>query len=136
MKELGEHLKETRIKHGVSLEEAIEYASSVDIPTVLYKGQHVRIVSLVDHPDNIHKLDYRTILGRIRNLNHTPEEALSFPKKKMKFSSIIYEGNQYDSKKDLTLAHNLGRNDYQKLNGLNPDTPEFIEMVDKLIASK
>ena len=124
------------MRTGISLEEAIEHVSGIDIPTVLYKGQHVRIASLVDHPDNIHNLDYLTIQGRIRNLNYTPEEALASPKRKIKLTSFTYKGKQYDSKKHLLLALNLGYSDYQKLNGLDPDTPEFIEMVDKLVGSK
>ena len=124
------------MRSGISLEEAIEQVSSVEIPTVLYKGQQVRIASLVDHPDNIHKLDYDTIITRIRAYNYTPEEALTYPKRKIKLTSFTYNGKEYDSKKDLTLALNLGYSDYLKLSGLDPDTPEFIEMVDKLIASK
>ena len=124
------------IRDGIGLEEAIEHVTNVVTPTVLYKGQHVRIVSLVDHADNIHNLDYLAILARIRNHNYTPEEALSFPKRKLKSKSFTYRGEQYGSKKHLVLAHNLEYSDYQKLGGLDPDTPEFIEMVDKLIASK
>ena len=130
----GESNVHRLMRSGVSLEEAIEYGRTVGIPTVLYKGQHVRIASLVNHPDNIHKLNYDTVITRIRRYNYTPEEALTYPKRKIKLTSFTYKGKEYDSKMDLALAHNLGYSDYQKLNGLDPDTPEFIEMVDKLTA--
>ena len=131
----GQHVHEL-MRGGASLEEAIEHVSDVDVPTVLYKGQRVRIMDLVSHPDNIHKLEYAVIVGRIRTLNYTPEEALSSPKKKKKIKSFTYRGIQYVSKKDLVVTLNLGYSDYQKLNGLDPDTPEFIELIDKLVASK
>lgn len=124
------------MRGGASLEQAIEHVSGVDVPTVLYKGQRVRIMDLVSHPDNIHKVDYAVIVGRIRTLNYTPEEALAIPKKKIKVRSFTYKGKEYDSKKDLVLALNLKYSDYLKLNGLDPDTPEFSELVDKLVASK
>ena len=124
------------IQRGVSLEEAIERAVSIVIPTVLYKGQQMRIMDLVSHSDNIHKLDYGTILSRIRTFNYTPEDALSSPKKKRKSTIFTYKGKQYSSKLDLCVSLGVCVGDYQKLNGLDPDTPEFIEMVDKLVASK
>ena len=120
------------MRGGVSLERAIERVSDVDVPTVLYKGQHVRIIDLVNHPDNVHKVDYAVIVGRIRTLNYTPEEALAIPKKKIKVRSFTYKGKEYDSKKDLVLALNLKYSDYLKLNGLDPDTPEFFEALEKL----
>ena len=124
------------MRGGVSLEQAIEYDRTIGRPTVLYKGQHVRIASLVNHPDNIHKVDYAVIVGRIRTLKYTPEEALAIPKKKIKVRSFTYKGKEYDSKKDLAVTLNLGYSDYHKLSGIDPDTPEFSELVDKLVASK
>ena len=124
------------IQRGVSLEEAIDHVANVVIPTVLYKGQHVRIMDLVSHPDNIHKLDYGTIISRIRTFNYTPEEALAYPKKKRMSKSFTYKGKQYDSKLDLCVSLGMRITDYQKLSGIDPDTPEFIELIDKLVASK
>lgn len=124
------------MQRGVSLEEAIERAASVVIPTVLYKGQQMRIMDLVSHSDNIHKLDYGTILSRIRTHNHSPEEALASPKKKKKYKFFTYKGKEYDSKKDLCVSLGIGIADYKKLSGIDPNTPEFIEMVDKFVASK
>ena len=124
------------MRGGASLEQAIEHVSGVDVPTVLYKGQHMRITSLVSHPDNIHNLDYGTIYARIKTYNYTPEEALAIPKKKKKLTSLNYKGKEYDNKKHLLLALNLDYGHYRKLHGPDPDTPEFSELVDKLVASK
>ena len=123
------------IDYGFSLEEAIERASNIGSLTVMYMGKEIPIKDLVGHPDNIHKLSYPIIYGRIFDLGYTPEDALLYPKRKRKFKPFTYKGKQYDNKKDLCVSLGVRVADYHKLSGIDPDTPEFIELVDKFVSS-
>lgn len=117
---------------GVELEEAIERASNIRNITVSYKGEDIRIIDLVKHPDNIHKLPYRIIYARINNLGYTAEDALKYPSVDIARNSFSYKGREYSNKLEYCRRNGIGNVGYTKLMGLDVDTPEFFEALEKL----
>lgn len=117
---------------GVELEEAIERAFNIRNITVKYKGNDVRIVDLVKHPDNIHKLPYRIIYNRINSLGYTTEDALKYPSTNIARNSFSYRGREYSNKLEYCRRNGIGNIGYTKLMGLDVDTPEFFEALEKL----
>lgn len=121
---------------GVDLEVAIERAYNTRVVMVEYKGKQMRMVDLVEHPDNIHKLPYRVIYTRINNLSYTPEDALRYPSSSIARNTFVYKGKHYNNKLDFCRSNNLDNVSYSKLMGLDPDTPEFFEVIDELTSTK
>ena len=117
---------------GMELEEAIERASNIRNITVSYKGEDVRIMDLVKYPDNIYNLPYRIIYARINNLNYTAEDALKYPSVDIARNSFNYKGIEYSNKLEYCRRNGIGNVGYNKLMGLDVDTSEFFEALEKL----
>lgn len=121
------------LKAGESLKDAIDHVFSFRPSFVIYKGESIQISELVRHPDNIHNLDYRNLHSRIRTLGHKPEDALASPVATFLKEEIIYKGTTYKNKLDLCRTLKLSFTCYQNLSGVDVNTAEFNEMVDKMV---
>lgn len=130
---LDEQYVRRLLREGESLEDAINQAFNITPFYVVYKGKQMQITELVRHPDNIHKLDYFLLYSRIKVLGYSPKEALASRATPVLKEKIIYKGKEYKNKIDLCRALNLSTVAYQELNGIDANTDEFNDLIDKMV---
>ena len=130
---LDEQYVRKLLRKGESLEDAVNQAFNITPLYVVHKGEQMRITELVRHPDNIHKLDYFLLYSRIKVLGYSPKEAMAVPAISVLKEKIIYKGKEYKNKVDLCRALNLSTVAYQELNGIDANSDEFNDLIDKMV---